>query len=287
MAYLVFNVNGRELGRRKLDGPLVIGRAADCDICVHDILLSRQHCQVEPAGAGWAVVDLASKNGTYLASAPIRRVVLADGQQVRIGKTLVTYHAGKFTPAPKVRRAADEAASQARPADPWAALADSVSGLQYLASRAAEKKSPRLPAATRPAAVVSPRGSRPFPRPQPAPRVPRAYEREDVYGMLSGLASSSWDSIYLNNTRPIRNRPAPRPIITTTARHSRRRGQSAADLATKPAHAALSAVARPASPERRPTRRRWNNAFTRMVKGMAVVGQTMLILGIVELLGRV
>ena len=40
MAYLVFNVKGRELGRRPLDERLVIGRSPDCDVCVHDIVVA-------------------------------------------------------------------------------------------------------------------------------------------------------------------------------------------------------------------------------------------------------
>ena len=100
MAYLTFHVKGRELGRRQLEGPLVIGRSADCDVCVHDILLSRRHCQFEPAGSGWAVIDLASKNGTYRASKPIDRFMLNDGEELRIGKTTIRFSAGKFTPKP-------------------------------------------------------------------------------------------------------------------------------------------------------------------------------------------
>ena len=42
MAYLIFSTfKGRELARKTLRVPLVVGRSPECDICVHDILLSR------------------------------------------------------------------------------------------------------------------------------------------------------------------------------------------------------------------------------------------------------
>ena len=55
-------------------------------VCVHDILLLRRHCQVEQEGREWVVIDLVSKNGTYLNGQEIGRHVLGDGEAVRIWK---------------------------------------------------------------------------------------------------------------------------------------------------------------------------------------------------------
>ena len=74
MAYLIFSSHkGEEIGRRRLDGPVTIGRAVDCDVSLHDHLLSRKHCRLAPSDEGWVLADLGSKNGTLLHGQPIRR----------------------------------------------------------------------------------------------------------------------------------------------------------------------------------------------------------------------
>jgi hypothetical protein len=48
--------------------------------------------------------------------------------------------------------------------------------------------------------------------PKPRPPEPSAYNTDDVYGMLNEIASSSWDSIQEQASRPIvKERPLPRP----------------------------------------------------------------------------
>ncbi|MFO0662953.1 MAG: FHA domain-containing protein [Polyangiaceae bacterium] len=49
-------------------GRVTLGRSDECDICVHDGTLSRQHLAIE-TGEKVAIVDLGSKNGTRLRSA--------------------------------------------------------------------------------------------------------------------------------------------------------------------------------------------------------------------------
>ena len=63
----------------------MVGRSPECDVAVRDLLLSRTHCRIEPAGHGWKVVDLNSRNGTGLGLAgradacPARWGSSADG----------------------------------------------------------------------------------------------------------------------------------------------------------------------------------------------------------------
>src|SRR5947208_14375226 len=106
MAYLIFTANGEEFARRELEGvAAVLGRAPDCDITVPDIMLSRHHCRVEPAAhddcQGWRIVDLQSKNGTYLRGRPITTHDLHDGDELRLGRTRITFRAGAFVAPPK------------------------------------------------------------------------------------------------------------------------------------------------------------------------------------------
>jgi hypothetical protein len=103
MAYLIFTANGEEFDRRELEGPVVLGRAPDCDISVPDIMLSRHHCRLEPAVhddcEGWRIIDLHSKNGVHLRGRPIKTSHdLHDGDELRLGRTRITFKAGAFVP---------------------------------------------------------------------------------------------------------------------------------------------------------------------------------------------
>ncbi|HEV2295793.1 MAG TPA: FHA domain-containing protein [Tepidisphaeraceae bacterium] len=190
MAYIIFTGNGEEVDRRELTGAVTIGRAQDADIPIRDILLSRKHCKLEPSGDGqWFVTDLGSKNGTYIGYRQIARHPLKDGDELRIGRTRVTFRAGAFEQASagKTRR------DVVRPADPTEALAGTVAGFILVEPGEVEREA----------------GA---PVPQPRPPEPTSYASEDVYGMLNEIASSSWDSIMAQASRPVlMERPLPRP----------------------------------------------------------------------------
>ena len=84
MPYIIFTANGEELDRRDLIGPLTIGRSTECDVRIHDILMSRKHCRIElDGGRGnprWKLVDLDSKNGSHFNWKRISEHVLFDGR---------------------------------------------------------------------------------------------------------------------------------------------------------------------------------------------------------------
>jgi DNA-binding NtrC family response regulator len=75
-----------------VQGVLVIGRSADCDVCVEDARLSRRHAELR-CGATIVLVDLGSRNGTSVrgervpANAP---VPVRVGDAIAIGGTLLT-----------------------------------------------------------------------------------------------------------------------------------------------------------------------------------------------------
>jgi Inner membrane component of T3SS, cytoplasmic domain len=192
MAYLIISSGGEELARRELRETLVIGRAPDCDVSVHDILLSRKHCHFEPEGKNWAIVDLASKNGTRIGSEKVDRKVLNDGQIVAAGKTRITFRTGSLIPGPvQFKRPKAPIA-----VDPSEALAGTVSGFEYVEPKPTALNAPSLP------------------KPKPRPADPVSFARDDIYSMLEEIASSSWDSIYEVNAQPIRTgRSLPRPMI--------------------------------------------------------------------------
>lgn len=270
MAYVIFTANGDEVDRRKLTVAVTIGRAQDVDVPVRDILLSRKHCRLEPSGDHWIVTDLGSKNGTYLGYRQITRHQLKDGEELRIGRTRMTFRTGPFEPAPSgVKRR-----ELARPADPTEALAGTVAGFILV----------------EPGEVERAAGA---PVPQPRPPEPTAFASEDVYGMLNEIASSSWDSIMAQASRPlVMERPLPRPsgyrAAPPVARHGRvafSLQAPAADTSLESPTAQLPTAAVPAStnaPKRTTTPRWWNvpaKAWRQVALGGIAAAATTLLVG--------
>ena len=125
MAWIIVSANDDELDRRELTAPVVIGRASDCEIAVRDILLSRHHCRIEPAGGhDWRIVDLKSKNGTRVGWQEVTEQVLRNGDHLRMGRTRITYYTTEFEPPPPDRK--PKADRIVRPADPHEALSGTV-----------------------------------------------------------------------------------------------------------------------------------------------------------------
>ncbi|MBD0743756.1 FHA domain-containing protein [Streptomyces sp. CBMA152] len=63
-----------------------IGRAADNDLVVDDLVVSRRHAELRahPDG-GYEIVDLGSHNGTFLNGQPVARALVAPGDIVGVG----------------------------------------------------------------------------------------------------------------------------------------------------------------------------------------------------------
>jgi hypothetical protein len=70
----------------------VIGRGTDADVRLTDQAVSRRHAEVRVANGSVLVSDLQSTNGTLLNGARITTAALADGDEVRIGETVLTFH---------------------------------------------------------------------------------------------------------------------------------------------------------------------------------------------------
>jgi pSer/pThr/pTyr-binding forkhead associated (FHA) protein len=90
-ACLVDN-NGRRYQLRP-GTPTTLGRAVDNDIVIADASVSRHHASIVPFDGGFALRDLGSQNGTYVAGQRIageRR--LADGDDLRLGDAPFVFH---------------------------------------------------------------------------------------------------------------------------------------------------------------------------------------------------
>ncbi len=200
MAYIVISQKDGEIGRLPLRGSVVIGRSIECDVCIHDVLLSRKHCRLHYARGAWRLVDLESRNGTHVGSSCITHHPLSNDDEFRIGQTFVRYATGNLQKS----RILDPSFAQ-RPSDPFEALSGTVFAFELDAEDAP------------PQPVI--RGK---PTPRPSPRTPRGYEGENVDGMVLKMLSDSHDTIVAQTVvinasavRPstLRRRPMPRPIV--------------------------------------------------------------------------
>jgi Protein of unknown function (DUF3662)/FHA domain len=75
------------------DEPAVIGRLPDCAVTLADTQVSRRHAEVRPAGAGFAVADLGSMNGTTVNGVAVREQALEDGDEIGVGSTTIRFEA--------------------------------------------------------------------------------------------------------------------------------------------------------------------------------------------------
>ncbi|MGH7154888.1 MAG: FHA domain-containing protein, partial [Acetobacteraceae bacterium] len=72
--------------------PLLIGRAADADLVLHDNKVSRAHCRIMLTAQGVTATDLNSTNGTLVDGRPITRTTpLKPGAVLQIGSFRLEY----------------------------------------------------------------------------------------------------------------------------------------------------------------------------------------------------
>ena len=72
-----------------------IGRAADNDIFLDDVTVSRKHARFEFDGAIWSIYDLGSLNGTYVNPRRVDSATLANQDEVQIGKYRFVFLSGE------------------------------------------------------------------------------------------------------------------------------------------------------------------------------------------------
>ena len=124
-----------------VSGPVVVGRAPDCGLCLDAPGLSRQHARLVPGDDGVVVEDLGSTNGTFVNGLRVQRTVARPGDEVgfdRMRFHLVSPGRPAVAPAQAGRRGDGAPAEVARAPSPWwwvavaAAAIASVWGLALL-----------------------------------------------------------------------------------------------------------------------------------------------------------
>ena len=136
---------------------LVVGTSPSADLVVHDETVSARHCALSVLGAGVAIEDLGSRNGTFVGSARVREAWARTGTAISIGRcTLVVMHADlREPPQPAgeplpgvagasvaMRRLADQVRRLARHALPVLVSGESGTGKELIA-RAIHLEGPR------------------------------------------------------------------------------------------------------------------------------------------------
>ena len=69
----------------------LIGREEDCHLRPNSDLVSRHHCVFTVDDFTVRLRDLGSTNGTFVNGQPVRRVALADGTRVTLGRTTLVF----------------------------------------------------------------------------------------------------------------------------------------------------------------------------------------------------
>lgn len=78
-----------------LDQPTTsAGRHPDSDIFLDDVTVSRRHAEFRQDENEFQVVDVGSLNGTYVNREPVDSAVLANGDEVQIGKFRLVFLTG-------------------------------------------------------------------------------------------------------------------------------------------------------------------------------------------------
>jgi pSer/pThr/pTyr-binding forkhead associated (FHA) protein len=70
------------------------GRHPDSEIFLDDVTVSRRHAEFRLEGGEFQVVDVGSLNGTYVNREPVDSAVLANGDEVQIGKFRLVFLTG-------------------------------------------------------------------------------------------------------------------------------------------------------------------------------------------------
>jgi pSer/pThr/pTyr-binding forkhead associated (FHA) protein len=84
---------------RLRDGVHVVGRDSAADVALDAGTVSRRHARIAVHGGHATVEDLGSKNGTFVGEQRVTGVrPLRDGDEIRIGDYLLTFHAATLLP---------------------------------------------------------------------------------------------------------------------------------------------------------------------------------------------
>ena len=89
-------IYGADLGKRIPlgSGAIEAGRSSTCGIPIDQESVSRQHARIFWSDRGYRVRDLGSTNGTFVNDRAVEEQTLVDGDQIKIGRTILKFMTG-------------------------------------------------------------------------------------------------------------------------------------------------------------------------------------------------
>lgn len=94
MAKVTLMFGSKPQGEFNLDkAELTVGRAADCDIVVDNLGVSRHHASFVQDGEQWKIVDKGSNNGTFVGTQKITEHTLKHNDRIVLGKYSLVFDA--------------------------------------------------------------------------------------------------------------------------------------------------------------------------------------------------
>jgi diguanylate cyclase (GGDEF)-like protein len=93
----VIVIYGPQLGKRLQLGTAAfeIGRSGRCDLPIDQESVSRHHARISFDGRDYWIQDLGSTNGTFVGDTSVQKQRLADGEQIRIGRSILKFMTGE------------------------------------------------------------------------------------------------------------------------------------------------------------------------------------------------
>lgn len=92
MAFLRYTTSGKGTVWMPLDKDVIaLGRSKECELPIDDTMASRRHCEIRKLANGFSLVDLKSKNGTFVNGLPVNAWNLTDGDIIAIGNHTMIY----------------------------------------------------------------------------------------------------------------------------------------------------------------------------------------------------
>lgn len=88
--------------------PLAIGRADSNAVCIEDATVSPRHCEIVKDQEQFLLRDLGSASGTFVNGIPVRERVLASGDQIAVGSSLLLFELEELTAPASNRVELDE-----------------------------------------------------------------------------------------------------------------------------------------------------------------------------------
>jgi hypothetical protein len=91
----IFVLTGPDVGHTfEVQPGAVFGRAEDCTVRLTDASVSRHHARLEHTAAGFAIVDLGSRNGVFWDGERVERVTLEEGREFTLGEVVLKFRSG-------------------------------------------------------------------------------------------------------------------------------------------------------------------------------------------------